>query len=115
MNKSDALTHSEKQTQLFNEVNDPPLVRAADRVITLREEKRIIDEKLQVQENKLISLMKKASKLKLRHGNYLIEIRTSEAKTKLALKSIHDSDDAKMHKESIEHSSITSNENNRKN
>jgi hypothetical protein len=77
---------NKKQAKLFDDVNDPPLVRAADRVIELREEKKSMDEKLEVQEKNLISLMKKAKKEKIRHGGYLIQIKLSEAKAKISMK-----------------------------
>ena len=77
---------AKKQEKLFDEANDPPLVRAADRVIELREEKKSIDEKLEVQEKNLIGLMKRAKKEKIRHGGYLIQIKLSEAKAKISLK-----------------------------
>ena len=75
-----------KQEKLFEEVNDPPMVRAADRVIELRQEKKSIGEKLEVQENNLIGLMQKSKKEKIRHGGYLIQIKLSEAKNKIMLK-----------------------------
>jgi len=99
MSKSKIPTKSGKQERLFEEVNDPPLVRAADRVIELRGEKTIIGEKLEVQEKNLIGLMQKAKKEKIRHGGYLIQIKLSEAKTKIALKSISESGTAKTEKE----------------
>jgi len=77
---------AKKQEKLFDEINDPPLVRAADRVIELREEKKSIDEKLEVQEKNLVGLMKKAKKEKIRHGGYLIQVKLSEAKAKISLK-----------------------------
>jgi len=77
---------AKKQEKLFDEINDPPLVRAADRVIELREEKKSIEEKLDVQEKNLIGLMKKAKKEKIRHGGYLIQVKLSEARAKISLK-----------------------------
>lgn len=77
---------AKKQEKLFDDVNDPPLVRAADQVIELREEKKSIDEKLEGQEKNLIGLMKKAKKEKIRHGGYLIQIKLSESTTKISLK-----------------------------
>lgn len=77
---------AKRQQKLFDETNDTPLVRAADRVLELREERKSIDEELEIQEKNLIGLMQKAKKDKIRHGGYLIHIRLSEAKSKLALK-----------------------------
>jgi len=77
---------AKKQEKLFDEINDLPLVRAADRVIELREEKKTRNEKLEVQEKNLVGLMKKAKKEKIRHGGYLIQVKLSEAKAKISLK-----------------------------
>lgn len=75
-----------KQEKLFDDTNDPPLVRAADRVIELREEKKRMDEKLGMQEKNLIGLMQKAKKERIRQGGYIIRVRLSEAKTLIAIK-----------------------------
>ena len=77
---------AQKQEKFFDEVNDPPLVRAADRVIELRSEKKSISGKLEMQEKNLVGLMRKANKEKIRHGGYVIQVRLSEAKSKISLK-----------------------------
>jgi len=111
MSKSKIQTKPGKQEKLFEEVNDPPLLRAADRVIELREEKTIVGEKLEVQENNLIGLMQKAGKEKIRHGGYLIQIRLSEAKNKISLKPIPQNEIGKTKKgEEIENSTRRENE-----
>lgn len=75
-----------KQEKLFGEANDSNLVLGANRIIELREEKKNIKKKLEMQENNLIGLMQKAKKEKIRHGGYLIQIKFSEAKSKILLK-----------------------------
>jgi len=75
-----------KQEKLFDDVNDSPLIRAADRVIELREEKKSIAEKLEAQEQDLIGLMQKAKKETIRHGGYVIQVKLSEPKSKILLK-----------------------------
>lgn len=77
---------AKRQQKLFDETNDTPLVRATDRVLELREERKSLDEELEIQEKNLIGLMEKAKKDRIRHGGYVIQIRLSEAKSKLALK-----------------------------
>jgi hypothetical protein len=77
---------AKRQQKLFDDTNDAPLVRAADRVLELREERRSIDEELEIQEKNLIGLMQKAKKDKIRHGGYLIQVKLSEAKSKISLK-----------------------------
>jgi hypothetical protein len=77
---------AKRQQKLFDDANDPPLVRAADRVLELREERKSIDEELEIQEKNLIGLMQKAKKDKIRHGGYVIQLKLSEAKSKISLK-----------------------------
>lgn len=77
---------AKRQQRLFDDTSDTPLLRAADRVLELREERKNIDEALEIQENNLIGLMQKAKRDKIRHGGYLMQIKLSEAKSKLALK-----------------------------
>lgn len=79
-------TMAKRQQRLFDDTSDTPLLRAADRVLELREERKNIDEALEIQENNLIGLMQKAKRDKIRHGGYLIQMKRSEAKSKLALK-----------------------------
>jgi len=80
------MTMPKKQEKLFDDVNDSPLSRAADRVLELREEQRTVAEQLQAQEEHLIGLMQKAKKDTIRHGGYVIQVKLSEAKSRITLK-----------------------------
>jgi len=73
-----------KQPNMFeNDPLDPPLAKAADKVIELREESRTIKERLKIQERNLMGLMVKAKRPKIHHGGKIIEISQIEEKFKL--------------------------------
>jgi hypothetical protein len=74
-----------KQQRIFEDKNDPEIVKVADRYIELRKELKSTKEKLTVQEANLIGLMRKATKPRLEHGGYTISIST-DVKDKIKVK-----------------------------
>jgi hypothetical protein len=67
-----------RQQKIFDEKNDPEIVKVADRYIELRKEEKSTKEKLKVQEKNLIGLMQKATKNTLQHQGYTISITTAD-------------------------------------
>lgn len=74
------------QQQLFDDKLETPIVQAADRYIGLKEEAGKVKERLDVQGKNLIGLLKRSGKHIIRHGGFLIEVATTDAKDRLKLK-----------------------------
>jgi hypothetical protein len=74
-----------KQERIFDEKQDPEIVRVADRYIELRKESKLVKEKLEIQEKNLIGLMRKATKPRIEHGGYVITL-SAEVVDKIKVK-----------------------------
>ena len=79
------MARREKQEKIFDESNDPEIVKIADRYIELRKEFKTTKEKLKIQEKNLVGLMRKATKPTIHHGGYTISV-SAEVKDKIKVK-----------------------------
>jgi aminoglycoside N3'-acetyltransferase len=67
--------HKAEQQMLFPTKNDPDIVKVADRVIALRKSIEAEQERLEVQELRLLRLLKARSLKGIRHGGKVILVK----------------------------------------
>ncbi len=83
------------QLDLIDDSLDNPTARTADRVIELTEELKATKEKLEVQEQSMIGLLRKMKKTQIRHKGYTIKVKLTEAKEKISVKGVKQKEDQK--------------------
>jgi hypothetical protein len=75
-----------KQIPIFPPESDPKIVQVADRLIEIIDEVETLKEQKEVEEENLISLMKKAGKTIVRHGGRVFEIKETPSKQRIKVK-----------------------------
>lgn len=75
-----------KQLTLIDTANDSQTVQTADRLVELLEEKDEILSKIKVEETQLIALLKRHSRVSIRHGGKTFKLSISPSKEKIVVK-----------------------------